>query len=134
MNECYIQPGGTQIMTTEEVAHHLVDLCKQGKFMDAGRALYAADIVSVEAAPMPDGSREMKGLDAVIGKGQWWEANHEVHSVLIEGPLVAGPFFSVRFKLDVTNKPAGKRMTMDELAMYTVKDGKITREEFFYAM
>jgi ketosteroid isomerase-like protein len=29
---------------------------------------------------------------------------------------------------------AGKRMTLDETALYTVKDGKITQEEFFYDM
>ena len=40
----------------------------------------------------------------------------------------------VRFKYDVTNKPSGRRMIMDELALYQVKDGKIVREEFFYAM
>jgi ketosteroid isomerase-like protein len=29
---------------------------------------------------------------------------------------------------------AGQRMTLDEAALYTVKDGKITQEEFFYNM
>ncbi len=29
---------------------------------------------------------------------------------------------------------AGKRMTIEESALYTVKDGKIVREEFFYNM
>jgi ketosteroid isomerase-like protein len=40
--------------------------------------------------------------------------------------------FCVRFVYDITNKPSGRRMTMDELAVYLVKDGKIVREEFFY--
>ena len=122
-------------MTTQEVADELVKLCKQGKFKEATSTLYSHDIVSVEAFPMGgEGSREMKGLEAVKGKGEWWEANHEVHSLKMEGPLVAGPNFCVRFTMDVTNKPSDKRMTMDELAMYHVKDGKVTREEFFYGM
>ena len=29
---------------------------------------------------------------------------------------------------------AGKRMNLDEAALYTVKDGKIVQEEFFYHM
>ncbi len=29
---------------------------------------------------------------------------------------------------------AGKRMNLDEAALYTVKDGKIVQEEFFYDM
>ena len=121
-------------MTTEEVASKLVELCKHGKFMEAIESLYSKDIVSVEAMAMPDGSREMKGLDAVKGKAQWWTDNHEVHSSKVEGPLVAGPTFCVRFLMDVTNKPSAKRMTLDELAVYHVKDGKIDREEFFYSV
>jgi hypothetical protein len=29
---------------------------------------------------------------------------------------------------------AGKKMRMEEVALYTVSDGKVTREEFFYDM
>jgi hypothetical protein len=83
---------------------------------------------------MPNGSREMTGMDAVRGKANWWMSEHEVHSAHVEGPLVSPAHFSVRFKYDVTNKPSGRRMMLDELAVYQVKDGKIVREEFFYSM
>jgi ketosteroid isomerase-like protein len=119
-------------MTTEEVGQQLVALCSQGRAMDAINTLYAHDIVSVEATPMPDGSREMKGFDAVKGKSEWWLANHEVHSAKVEGPMVSDSRFCVRFVYDITNKPSGRRMVMDELGVYHVKDGKIAREEFFY--
>ena len=36
--------------------------------------------------------------------------------------------------MDVTPKASGERMQMDEVAVYTVKDGKIVQEEFLYAM
>jgi SnoaL-like domain len=121
-------------MTTQEVAKKLTDLCKQGKFIDAIEALYSKDIVSVEAAPMPDGSREMKGLDAVMGKSKWWVENHEVHGGTVEGPLATDTHFTVRMTFDATFKPTGKRTTLDELCVYEVKDGKIVREEFFYGM
>jgi ketosteroid isomerase-like protein len=42
--------------------------------------------------------------------------------------------FAVRFTYDVTNKGSGQRFTMDEVGLFTVKDGKIVREEFFYSM
>jgi len=121
-------------MTTQEIANELVSLCSKGKFMEAVQALYSPDIVSVEAAPGPDGAREVKGIDAVRGKGVWWMENHEIHNTSVEGPLVAASHFCVRFKLDVTFKPTGKRMEMDELGIYEVKGGKIVREEFFYSM
>jgi ketosteroid isomerase-like protein len=121
-------------MTTKEVADKLVGLCRNGEFPAAIKELYSPDIVSVEAAPMPDGSREMKGLDAVLGKTEWWLANHEVHGGQTDGPLVSGTHFCVRFHFDVTPKATGKRTAIDELAVYHVVDGKIVREEFFYSM
>ena len=121
-------------MTTEEIGKQLVSLCNQGKGMEAIKTLYSPDVVSVEAMAMPDGSRETKGLAGVIGKSEWWLSAHEVHSGLAEGPLVSPAHFCVRFKYDVTLKQTGKRFVMEELGVYQVADGKITREEFFYAM
>jgi len=48
------------------------------------------------------------------------------------GPYPNDDRFAVRFLYDITNKPSGKRLTMDEVALFSVKDGKIVREEFFY--
>jgi ketosteroid isomerase-like protein len=121
-------------MTTKEVADKLVKLCSEGKFEEATKTLYAPDIVSVEAGAPPGQSRESKGLDAVKAKGEWWVANHDVHSVTVEGPLVAAAHFAVTFKLDVTFKPESKRFTMEEVAVYKVANGKIVYEEFFYNM
>jgi hypothetical protein len=121
-------------MTTQEVADQLVKLTSGGKFAEASETLHSADIVSMEAGAPPGGSRESKGIEAVRAKGEWWAANHEIHSSMVEGPLVAGPFFSVTYKLDVTFKPANKRFSMEEVAVYKVVDGKIVYEEFFYSM
>jgi hypothetical protein len=121
-------------MTTQEVADTLVKLCSEGKFHQATETLYSPDIVSMEAGAPPGGSREAKGLPAVMAKEEWWAANHEVHSATVEGPLVAGSHFAVTFKLDVTFKPQDKRFTMEEVAVYKVAGGKVVYEEFFYSM
>jgi SnoaL-like domain len=121
-------------MNTHDVAITLVKLCSQGKFKEATEQLYSQDIVSVEAGAPPGGSRESKGLDAVLAKGEWWTSNHEVHSALVEGPLVAGDYFVVTFKMDITFKPESKRFQMEEIGLYKVADGKIVHEEFFYKM
>ena len=121
-------------MTTHEVADKLVKLCSDGKFEDA-LSLYAPDIVSVEAgAPAGAAGREAKGLDAVKAKTLDWSANHEVHSVKVEGPVVAGKYFSVGFKFDFTLKAKNQRMQLEEVALYKVENGKIVHEEFFYSM
>ncbi len=119
-------------MTTQEVAEELVKLCRTGKFHEAVETLYANDVVSMEAAAAPGQSREAKGLEAVRAKGEWWQANHEVHAATVEGPLVAGAHFAATFKLDVTFKPENRRFHMEEVAVYKVNDGKVVYEEFFY--
>ena len=93
---------------------------------------YSAECVSVESAPMPGGSAETAGLDAITGKWQWWEDNHTVHETKATGPFLHGDDrFGVIFEIDCTVKQSGERMQMQELAVYTAKDGKIVREEFF---
>ena len=53
----------------------------------------------------------------------------------------SGPFcghrddqFVVRFEIDVTNKPSGERSQLDEVALYTLRDGRVVQEEFLYRM
>lgn len=122
---------------TLEVGKKLVDLCRQGKNMEAVDSLYSPAIVSIEAAASPSGPARTEGIESVKGKNDWWMKNHEVHSAEAEGPWPHGDRFIVRFKYDVTAKAgpmAGQRMALDETALYTVKDGKIAQEEFFYDM
>lgn len=121
-------------MTTQEVANRLVELCRERKFKEAVTTLYADDIVSMEAGAPPGQSPETRGLPAVLAKNEWWSANHEVHSSIVEGPLVAASHFAVSFKFDVTMKAQNQRMQMDEVAVYKVADGKIVYEQFFYPM
>ena len=120
-------------MNTMDIANKMIALCREGKNLEALDTLFANDVVSVEAGGPPGMNREANGLAAVKGKGEWWVANHEVHSALITGPWPHDDRFIVGFKYDVTNKPSGTRMVMDEVGLYTIRDGKIVREEFFYA-
>lgn len=121
-------------MTTKEVGQRLVELCRAGKNAECIDTLYASDIVSVEAGAPPGQSPESRGLEAIKKKGEWWNANHEIHSAKVEGPWPNGNRFIVRFEFDITFKPENKRFTMQEAALYEVKDGKIVREDFFYGM
>lgn len=122
-------------MNAKAVGERLVALCSEGKNLDALDELYSADVVSVEAAKAPGMERTANGIDAVRGKNQWWIDNHEVHSSSVRGPFPHGDDrFCALFDFEVTFKPAGQRFKMEEVAHYTVKDGKIVREEFFYSM
>jgi ketosteroid isomerase-like protein len=123
--------------STLDVGKKLVELCQKGKGKEAVDELYAQDIVSVEAMATPEFPAKVEGFEAVKHKTEWWEKNHETHGIVAEGPWPHGDRFIVHFTFDVTAKTgpmAGKRMKLDEAGEYTVKDGKIVREEFFYAM
>jgi hypothetical protein len=116
--------------TTEEVATKLVDYCQKGEWMKAIDDLYAKDIVSIEAREMENMPAEMRGIDQVRGKTVWFENSFDVHSAKVGGPFVARDTFVVQFDIDVTDKASKKRMQMSEVGIYTVKDGKVAREEF----
>src|SRR5947207_12553187 len=116
-------------MSTEEVAKKLVEYCRKGEWMKAIDDLYAKDIISVEAQAMENMPAEMRGIDQVRGKTEWWEKQMEVHSAKVAGPFVARDTFVVQFDVDVTEKASKKRMQMSEVGVYTVKDGKVAREE-----
>lgn len=117
---------------TATVAEELVAFCRAGRNMDAINTLYSPEIVSVESMGSEEMPREMKGIDAIRQKNQWWSENNEVHSAETDGPFIGDGKFAVRYAFDATFKPTGKRETMEEMALYTVENGKIVREQFFY--
>jgi hypothetical protein len=119
-------------MTTTEIAKQLVELCKKGENHKAQELFYSPNIVSVEAADMPNAPRETKGIEGVRKKAEWWTTNHTVHSASATGPFVAQDKFAVLFEYDVSFKPTGQRRKMTEVAVYTVAGGKIVHEEFLY--
>ena len=119
--------------TTAAVAEELVSFCKAGRNMDAINSLYSPDVISVESMGNQTMPREMRGIDAIRGKNHWWAENNEIHSAEVEGPFIgSGDKFAVYYNYDATFKPTGKRNNMEEMALYTVKDGKVVREQFFY--
>lgn len=123
-------------MSALELGKKLVSLCTEGKNSEAIESLYADDIVSVEAAEGGGFARTMNGKEAILGKAKWWAENHEVHSASVEGPFMHGDDqFAVIFKYDITSKPMNNtRMNLHEIGVYTVKDGKVAHEAFYYTM
>jgi len=114
------------------IANTLIGHCRNGTEAEGLSSLYAGDAVSVEAVDMGNG-REVKGVDAIRGKHDWWNNAFEVHEASVEGPFIHGENqFGAIFAIDATNKESGERSPMREFGLYTVENGKIAREEFFY--
>ncbi len=117
-------------MNTKEVAEKVIELVRKQAWHEALDTLYDKDIVSVEAGTQDGSSPELRGKDAVRGKIDWWLDAMEVHSFEANGPFVAHDRFVVQYDADVTEKNSKKRMQLSEVGVYTVKNGKIVREEF----
>src|SRR5437773_6357975 len=111
-------------MSLQAVAHKFVELCRAGKNFDVMRTMYLPTIVSVEG----DG-KQTAGQQPVIKKSEDWVSDKTFHGETVAGPFFNGANpdqFAVYFTLDVTPKATGKRMTLEEVAVYTVnKDDKI---------
>jgi len=120
-------------MDTRQVASEFTRLCKAGKFDEAGQRFWSDSVVSLEAMDGP--MSRCTGRKEVEAKGAWWNENHTIHGFATEGPYVNGDQFALQFTIDVTPKvgdDAGKRIQMTEVGLYTVKDGKVVEERFFY--
>jgi hypothetical protein len=117
-------------MSTQEVAEKVVELVRQQAWYKALDTLYDKDIVSVEASASEGESVEKRGIDQVRGKIDWWLNAMEVHSFTAKGPFVAHDRFVVQYDADLTEKNSKKRFQLSEVGVYTVKNGKIVREEF----
>ncbi|MDQ2863075.1 MAG: nuclear transport factor 2 family protein, partial [Bacteroidota bacterium] len=84
----------------------------------------------------PEGSqgfdKETKGLKAVNKKiEEFMSTIEESYGNEVSEPVVGGNSFA--FSLDMDIKMKGQdRMNMKEICVYTVKDGKIILEQFYW--
>lgn len=121
-------------MTTQEVASRYYELASQRQIAEIHDTLYADDIVSQEPEKAAANGMAVitTGMDAVRAKGADRRATIEaLHSYSCSAPIVAGEFFSVVLKQELTFK-GRPRTALEEIAIFQVKDGKIVKEQFFY--
>ena len=94
---------------------------------------YAEDIISIEGLGLGESHGQLEGIETILEKHNWWYDNNTVHGTDASGPYIGhrDDQFIIRFVLYMTPE-GGERMLMDELVAFTVKDGKISEEEYLY--
>ncbi|WEK36244.1 MAG: nuclear transport factor 2 family protein [Candidatus Pseudobacter hemicellulosilyticus] len=118
-------------MTIHDIASRLAAYCRQGDYETAQKELFADNAVSIEPVAHPPFDKETHGLQAIMEKGRVFEDMIvEKHSFRVSEPLLAESSFAFLHGMDLTMKDRG-RVDMEELCVYTVKDGKIISEQFF---
>src|SRR5205809_8056216 len=117
-------------MDNEQRAEKVVELVRKQSWYEALDTLYDDNIVSGEAYSAGGGSPETRGKEGVRGKIDWWVNAMEIHSFDAGDPFVGNDRFVVQYDAEVTDKNSKQRRKLSEVGVYTVKDGKIVREEF----
>jgi ketosteroid isomerase-like protein len=119
------------VMTTTDVANRFHELSQTGQWNQIQDELFADNAVSIEPSNSP-GQKIVEGIEAIRQKGKKFvEMVEQMHGGYANQPQVAGNHFAVAMGMDVTMKGQG-RTKMDEIVVYEVKNGKITKEQFFY--
>ena len=121
-------------MTTQEIASRYQELMTERKFLEIQDSFYHPDVVcqEMEKAKAMGLAVVTHGLEAVKAKGIARRATIEtIHSYFCSEPLVAGEFFSVVLRQDITFK-GRPRTTVEEIGIFQVIGGKIVKEQFFY--
>jgi hypothetical protein len=121
-------------MTTQEIASHYHQLMNERKFLEIQDTYYAEDVVcqEMEKAATMGLAVITHGIEAIKAKGIARRATIEtIHSYYCSEPLVAGEFFSVVLKQDITFK-GRPRLSIEEIGIFQVRNGKVVKEQFFY--
>jgi SnoaL-like domain len=113
-------------MDTKEIAQKVVGFVRKQAWYDALDSLYDKDVVSIEGGT----GDEKRGKENVRGKIDWWVNTFEVHSFKAGEPFVGSDRFVVQYDAEVSDKKTKERRKLSEVGVYTVKNGKIIREEF----
>lgn len=121
-------------MTTQEIANKWAEYCRTGQMDKAQQELYSDNCISLEMEGAQGFPQKVEGIKGINEKGKQWEQMvEEFHSLEIEGPIVAGNYFTASMKMDITMKGQPRRKD-EELALFRVENGKIVSEQFFYAV
>ncbi|HYF15873.1 MAG TPA: nuclear transport factor 2 family protein [Phycisphaerales bacterium] len=129
-------PMSAEHTATQKVADRLVELCSQGKNLDAIRELYADNARHVEAMEGPGCPRLTEGRANILEKAAVFQKTTTIHSASCGKPIVNGDQFVLPMSMDCTcseGPMANIRMQMSETCLYTVRNGKITEGKFFYS-
>ncbi len=114
-----------------EIAAGYVSMFRSGN-IDGALRLMSPDVVRSAPTESSGGPAEVRGLQAIMDNSSRLNAGYEFHGVEIDGPFVHQDRFAVRFAIDQTHVPTGKRTTTVKMSLYTVTGGAIAREEVYF--
>jgi hypothetical protein len=117
----------------DDVARDFTAMMRLGQFEEAGERFWAADVRSIEPHDLPGGiAAEVSGIEAARAKTAHWLRSRHIHDLSIDGPFVTGNQFALFLDMMIADPPSGADQPFTEIAIFTVRDGQISEERYFY--
>ena len=93
-------------------------MLRQGTFKAAGARFRADYVTSYEPA------------GGIMGNA--WAGSSRIDNLGIDGPFVTGDQFALFLDMLIVDRASGAATPFAEIAVFTVRDAKITEERYFY--
>lgn len=117
----------------DDVARDFTAMLRLGKFEAAGEKFWASDVLSAEPAALSgDIPALVSGVEAARSKVRMRFAQSRIDDLGIDGPFVTGNQFALFLDMLITDPASGHAEPFTEIAIFTVRDGRIIEERFFY--
>ena len=123
-------------MEIREIAEACLDIWRKddstARWFETIEKFYGEDAVNVEPTNWGELPSEAVGKEAIIEKYKFNAAELVERDFEFQGPYYSGDRFAVRIAGHLTVNKTGQQAAFSEIGLFTVKDGKIVREEFLY--
>lgn len=109
------------------ISNKLIELLRNQDFIGAYQDLFSDDAESFD--PLNPHPSPLKGLAKLLEREKQFLSEVTILTLEVSDAIQAGNYFAIRlfmqFRLDE------KEISIDELCIYKVADGKIVRQQFF---
>lgn len=117
----------------DDVARDYTAMLRLGQFEAAGERYWANGVTSVEPADLKIGIPAfVSGIEAARDKARFRFGTGRIDDLGIDGPFVTGDQFALFLDMLITDPASGSAQPFTEIAIFTVRDGRIIEERFFY--
>ncbi len=117
----------------DDVALGFTAMLRRGEFEEAGARYWADNVVSIDPQDLAGGfPAHATQIAAVRGKASRRPGAGRIDELGIDGPFITGDQFALFIDMLVIDAASGNARPFAEIAVFTVRDGQIIEERFFY--
>lgn len=106
---------------------------RRGEFEAAGELYWADSVTSIDPSDLADAyPAQATNIAAVRGKARFRIGEGRIDEIGIDGPFITGDQFALFLDMLIIDADSGHARPFTEIAIFTVRDGQIVEERFFY--